>query len=1005
MTPVVAGDFPAFFEAVWGFAPFDWQVQLVEEVEHDGWPDLVDLPTGTGKTAAIDVALFTLAIDAARAPSERVRPRRIVTVVDRRVVVDQAHQRARHIQTALTLAPPGSLTGRVAAALEALSDGGPPLVTSVLRGGIVRDETWARRPDIPAVIASTVDQVGSRLLFRGYGLPTGARPIHAALLGFDTLFLLDEVHLALPFAETLRSISRLRRRQGHNGHLPDRSAVVRLSATPGEGGTDSARRFPLQPIQAGTNPVLRRRLDTSKPAELEEVKASGKTPEANQKFAKAAATRVEHHLAGGVTRIAVMVNRVDTARRVARILDPHGDRSDIDVVLLTGRMRPVDRARIVDGAGGSGGLTEVLAPGAAPPERPVVVVATQSLEVGADFDFDVLVTECASLDALRQRFGRVARDGRAPGTEPPRSTILARAGDVKADATDPVYGEALSRTWSWLKRLERIDFGHQHLPGPDPEGLAAMLSPREHAPLLAASHLDRWCQTSQRAVAAEPEVAQWLHGVSATDDAADIQVVWRASLTPTLFGDLDAEPGPGEGLDPGLSASDERDALVTDQMTAVPPLAQEALGVPVSEVRRWLAHSDDPGELTDLTGAPTPPAPARDPGRPRRAARWADGAAKVVTPDQLRPGDTIVVPAGYGGIYRGTWDPATTGPVEDHSATLSVAVRQTMTLLLDHQTCSRFDLAWPDPDQLEQLPSDERAAALGEALTSGGVDLLRHAGVTSTELRGPWRAVVVTTGFDHAGADRHYLITAPVRAAADTPGDDLAVDGSGDALSLIGSPVRLDDHLAGVGDIAAAFAARLGWPDETAATLRLAGELHDVGKIDSRFQAILHGGAEGRVPLAKSELTANDAAGRRRARQASGYPRGARHELLSVAMLDHPDPHTAGEATDDDLVRHLLATHHGRGRYRFLPTIDSHPEDVDYVARTSRGTIELHANTDHGLDALGAEPPQRFWRLNAHYGWWTLAYLEAVLRLADHWRSHLEQRGIAHDHPTAPEER
>jgi CRISPR-associated endonuclease/helicase Cas3 len=75
MTP---STFPAFFEALWGRAPFDWQTRLLERVHTSGWPDTLDLPTGAGKTAALEIAVFALALDAARPTADRKQSRRIV---------------------------------------------------------------------------------------------------------------------------------------------------------------------------------------------------------------------------------------------------------------------------------------------------------------------------------------------------------------------------------------------------------------------------------------------------------------------------------------------------------------------------------------------------------------------------------------------------------------------------------------------------------------------------------------------------------------------------------------------------------------------------------------------------------------------------------------------------------------------------------------------------------------------------------------------------------------
>ena len=89
--------FSEFFRSLWGIDPFPWQTRLAEQVGEGPWPEWITLPTGTGKTSVIDIAVYALARQAALPPSERHAPVRIVFAVNRRIVVDEAFDRAKSI--------------------------------------------------------------------------------------------------------------------------------------------------------------------------------------------------------------------------------------------------------------------------------------------------------------------------------------------------------------------------------------------------------------------------------------------------------------------------------------------------------------------------------------------------------------------------------------------------------------------------------------------------------------------------------------------------------------------------------------------------------------------------------------------------------------------------------------------------------------------------------------------------------------------------------------------
>jgi CRISPR-associated endonuclease/helicase Cas3 len=506
-----------------------------------------------------------------------------------------------------------------------------------------------------------------------------------------------------------------------------------------------------------------------------------------------------------------------------------------------------------------------------------------------------------------------------------------------------------------------------------PDDLEACAAPPAEVPVLIAPYLDAWARTSPPPEPDQP-VEPFLHGLDR--GAPEVSICWRASL-------------------PSLDAW-------RAELDALPIREEERIEVPMWVARRFL-RGLPLGPLPDLEGVAEPSEGDAGPAAPTVVQRVDGTVERLADPGALRPGDTVLVDPSAGGHDAWGWT-GSGGSVPDVADLVprprrALRLRPELLAWITGEETEGFRARLAKP---EATPAEAAAALLTDALSKArrreDLDPIQQRWVNHAEeilrLLAEGRASVTTPMGRERVPELGLLIQERGRVGNDQARDDAA---AGSSVAAV--PVLLSRHARDVGDRARTFAERLGLPPELVRAVELAGLLHDAGKAERRFQLMLHRGDPDRLEasgmtLAKSGMDPADRAAFRRARISAGLPVGWRHEAASVAIAERALEWSSD--VDDRLVRHLIASHHGWARPLFPPVEDVvrvELLDVDTAPGPdlgARGPGEGSRSLAATLPAEGLEVrhvdwrgPRRLAALCRRYGWWGLALLEAIVRLAD----------------------
>ncbi len=850
-------------------------------------------------------------------------PRRLVYVVDRRAVVDQATQFAESLRANLRKNEARELR-------DALGLGETEtLPISTLRGQFVDNRDWLEDPSRPAILVGTVDMVGSRLLFEGYGVRPKMRPYHAGLLGADTLVLLDEAHLVPPFEALLAEITENAGRYGPQnekfGGLLPKFQLLPLSAT---GRRQTARPFTLEEkdFRNPDDATVLQRLFAEKHLTLQE-QGDQKLEDALTRQALAVAQETQEQNNGenaNITprpvRVIVYCNSREVAENTKSALDKKvkktaaEGRTELFVGARRVRERTIAEERLKE-LGFLAGTDEQTAA--------AFLVATSAGEVGIDLDADHLVCDLVAWERMVQRFGRVNRRG---GEERRANIVVIDEGEPKPKSQkEPTADEQTRiRIYQGVKQLfERLRDDSNGTISVSPESLRQLneraskddtlrqliVDASSSAPLRPALNralVDAWSMTSLPEHTGRPEIAPWLRGW--VDESPQTTVVWRKYL-------------------PVRTKPQVTKKEFEDFFEAAPIHTSETLETETFRVMKWLqaradkldAHVKDQvcGILVTAKGDYDQVLCVKD----LLGDSKSDNERHKDIQENLTS-KTLVISASFGGLKDGLLKK------DEKDGWLS-----------------------PDKDKV-QLPE-----------TADGDAHWMDANAERPVIR--FRIIECDTELDE-GRDDAWLESLRFLLKRNDDGEVtswLSIQKWRDTSNTEndraeGRPQALAEHQCWATKRAEAIGKRLGLPEDYIAMLTIAARLHDEGKRAKRWQRAFNAERDKKKcgisgDLAKTRGPINQAV-------LSGY----RHEFGSLPYAKDDAEFNKLSKELQDIALHLIAAHHG-------------------YARPLIATSGCEDAPPSMLEERAREVALRFARLQKRWGPWGLAWWETLLRAAD----------------------